>query len=413
MNLTKAQKSWLMYDPAISAYAMIVRTVVAPIFLAHFAQGILSDSQSAAFWGYTGSIAGIVAGIISVFCGPVIDARRKKVQMVKLFTITGVLSTLAYIAVPGLGMARYAPFIILGISFIGIISFMGSNSFYDSLLINITGKDERDKISSMGFAFGYAGALVSFLCCMPLMSFAGGKYFFTGAFAIAALWWLAGSLPLLKNVREHNSDEVPPAIKLKDTLKFIWSQKNILIFLTAYFLYIDGVGTIMMQATLIATALKISETNIMLTILALQVIGLPFTLLFGHLAQKFSAKTMICAAISIYIIISIIVTIMSFSHHPALREGLFYLAAALIGTAQGGIQSLSRSLFSKIIPQERAAELFAVYNIFGRFTTIVGPLLLIPLAVLLWDKAELGVSLLIIPFICGALLLTKVKVPEN
>ena len=104
---------------------------------------------------------------------------------------------------------------------------------------------------------------------------------------------------------------------------------------------------------------------------------------------------------------------MSFSHHPALREGLFYLAAALIGTAQGGIQSLSRSLFSKIIPQERAAELFAVYNIFGRFTTIVGPLLLIPLAVLLWDKAELGVSLLIIPFICGALLLTKVKVPEN
>jgi len=413
MALDKAQKSWLAYDPAISAYAMIVRTVVAPIFLAEFAAGILTDSQSAACWGYAGSFAGIVAGIISVFCGPVIDARRKKVMMVKLFTIIGVLSTLAYILVPHLNLPQAAPFIILGISFIGIICFMGANSFYDSLLINITGKEERDKISSMGFALGYAGALISFLLCMPLMYIFEGKWFFSGAFGIAALWWLIGSIPLLKNVRENPAGTLPPAIKLRDTFKFIWSQKNILFFLIAYFLYIDGVGTIMMQATLIANALKISAANIMLTILALQVIGLPFTLLFGHLAQKYSAKIMIYAAVAIYVMIAVLVTIMSFSKNMELRQALFYLAAGLIGTAQGGIQSLSRSLFSKIIPQDRAAELFAVYNIFGRFTTIVGPLVLIPAAVFLWDKAELGVSLLIIPFIIGALLLAKVKVPEN
>ena len=392
---------------------MIVRTVVAPIFFASFANGIISKSVSTASWGYSCSIAGIVAGVISVCCGPLIDAKRRKVQAVAIFTVIGILSTLAYIAVPLLGNPGLMPWVILVINFIGIICFMGANSFYDSLLINITAKEERDKVSSVGFALGYAGALLSFLLCMPLTKFADGKYFFAGAFAIAAIWWGIGALPLLKNVREQADSALPQSIKLRDTLKFIWAQKNILIFLAAYFLYIDGVGTIMMQATLIANALKISESNIMITILALQVIGLPFTLLFGWLAQKFSAKTMIYTAVIIYIAIAIIVTCMSFSENLQLRQILFYIAAGLIGTAQGGIQSLSRSLFSKIIPQNRAAELFAVYNIFGRFTTIVGPLLLIPLAVLLWNKAELGISLLIIPFSLGALLLTKVKVPEN
>jgi UMF1 family MFS transporter len=151
----------------------------------------------------------------------------------------------------------------------------------------------------------------------------------------------------------------------------------------------------------------------MTTILALQITGLPFTLLFGRLAAKFTAKTMIFTAIFIYIAIAVIVTAMSFTTGDRLRQILFYTAAALIGTAQGGIQSLSRSVFSRIIPGERAAELFAVYNFFGKFTTIVGPLLLIPLAVLFWNKAELGITLLIIPFSLGAILLTKVKVPEN
>ena len=125
----------------------------------------------------------------------------------------------------------------------------------------------------------------------------------------------------------------------------------------------------------------------MLTILALQIIGLPFTLLYGKLAEKFSAKRMIYIAIAVYFLIAVIVTVMSFCPDLRVRQILFYTAAALIGTSQGGIQSLSRSLFSQIIPAERAAELFAVYNIFGKFTTIVGPVLIF-IATGLWDKAE-------------------------
>ena len=150
----------------------------------------------------------------------------------------------------------------------------------------------------------------------------------------------------------------------------------------------------------------------MMTILALQLIGLPCTLLYGKLAEKFSAKTMIGIAISTYILIALLVTLMSYCSSLLIRQILFYSAAALIGTAQGGIQSLSRSLFSRIIPEERAAELFAVYNIFGKFTTIVGPVLIFA-ATSMWNKAELGITMLILPFVCGAWLLSKISVPQN
>ena len=227
MAFTKAQKSWLAYDPAISAYAMIVRTVVAPVFLVTVSQNILDESVCTEYWGYTCSIAGLIAGAISVFCGPLIDAKQKRVQTVALFTGLGVFSTLAYIPFIYCPAGSYTPYIVMLISFIGMLSFMGSNSFYDSLLVNITGKTERDKISSWGFALGYAGALVSFLLCLPLMFIADQKYFFPGAFLIAALWWAAGSLPLFKNVRESDSSKTLPAVKLADTLKFIWTQKKV------------------------------------------------------------------------------------------------------------------------------------------------------------------------------------------
>ena len=271
---------------------------------------------------------------------------------------------------------------------------------------------ERNTLSTLGYALGYAGALCSFLLCLPLMKISGGAYFFHGAFIIAALWWLTGALPLFFKVKEAPVSAAVPSVKFTETFRYIFAQKNILLFLIAYFLYIDGVGTILLAATPLASGLKISGTMIMLTILALQIIGLPFTLLYGKLAEKFSAKRMIYIAIAVYFLIAVIVTVMSFCPDLLVRQILFYTAAALIGTSQGGIQSLSRSLFSQIIPGERAAELFAVYNIFGKFTTIVGPVL-IASATLLWDKAELGISMLILPFILGLILLSKVKVPEN
>ena len=407
MKYNKQQLAWLLYDPANAAYAMIVRTVAAPIFLAACAKDIWSNSQITSFWSLTASAAGLAAGTFAVLAGPKADAKHRKVPMVLIFTLLGAAATLSYLTVPA-----KMPQIVLAISFVGISSYMAANSFYDSLLVDISTPQERNTLSTTGYALGYAGALVSFLLCMPLMKFAGGKYFFSGAFAIAAFWWLAGATPLFLKVKEQRSTAVTRAIKFSETFRYIFSQKNILLFLIAYFLYIDGVGTILLAATPLAAGLKISSTMIMMTILALQIIGLPCTLLYGRLAGKFSAKTMIYVAISTYILIAVIVTAMSFCPDILTRQIMFYTAAALIGTAQGGIQSLSRSLFSRIIPQERAAELFAVYNIFGKFTTIVGPVLIFA-ATAIWDKAELGITMLILPFILGALLLAKINVPGS
>ena len=407
MKLDKQQLAWLIYDPANAAYAMIVRTVAAPVFLAACAKGIWSDSQVTSFWSLTASAAGLAAGVLAVIVGPKVDAKKRKVPMVLTFTMLGVVSVLSYLLVP-----HGVPQLVLAISFVGIASFMVSNSFYDSLLIDISTPSERNRLSTVGYALGYGGALISFLLCLPLMKIAGGTYFFKGAFVIAAVWWLTGAMPLFFKVRENSAECAARCVRFTETCRYIFSQKNILLFLIAYFLYIDGVGTILLAATPLASGLKISGTMIMLTILALQVIGLPCTLIYGKLAEKYSAKSMIYIAVAVYFLIAVIVTVMSFCTDLFIRQILFYTAAALIGTSQGGIQSLSRSLFSRIIPSERAAELFAVYNIFGKFTTIVGPVLIF-IATKLWDKAELGITMLALPFALGAWLLTRIKVPNR
>jgi len=198
---------------------------------------------------------------------------------------------------------------------------------------------------------------------------------------------------------------------LTETFAFIWQQKNILIFLIAYLLYIDSVGTIMFAAAPLATGLKISTEYLLITILGLQFLGLPFTLLYGHLAKKIPERKLIYCAIAVYMIIAILAGVMSFVPSLKVRQILFVIIAFLVGTSQGGIQALSRSLFSKLIPPDRAAELFSVYNIFGRFTTIIGPLLMIPLAVWLWNRAELGITLMLLPAAIGFILLRKVHIP--
>lgn len=404
MKISKEQLSWLLYDPANAAYALIVRTVFAPLFLGYCATGIYTDSQVTSYWSICASAAGIVAGVISILCGPWADHAQKKRFMVIIATLSGVVSTAGFILIP-----PKMPLMVLALSFTGLMSYMIANSFYDSLLPCIAAPQERDSLSSTGYAWGYAGGVGSFLLCLLPVFLLREPYSFYCAFAIAAIWWTIGSIPLYKNVRERSQASEPR--KLTETFRFIFQEKNILLFLIAYFLYIDGVGTILLAATPLANGLQISAANLLITILALQFIGLPCTIIYGKLAKRFSARTMIVTAIAIYILIALLVTAMSFCPSLKVRQIIFIVCAALIGTSQGGIQSLSRSIFSRIIPAERAAELFAVYNIFGKFTTIVGPVFIL-IATAATGKAELGITMLILPFILGALLLLKVKVPN-
>jgi UMF1 family MFS transporter len=233
------------------------------------------------------------------------------------------------------------------------------------------------------------------------------------SFIIAACWWGVLTLPLLFKVRENKeSRERDTSLDFVSNFKELLKNKNVLLFLVAYFLYIDGVGTIYTMAAPIATDIGITTPQLLGVILGLQFLAFPCTLLYGKLSVKYHPRTLVLAAIGIYVLISLLALLLAL---PCLKEQrlvIFILLAVLIGTSQGGIQSLSRSLFSRIVPSAKAAEFFGFYNLFGKFTTIVGPLL-VGLSTALWGKAELGIAFLALPFLAGAILLTRVDFTQS
>ena len=404
MGFSRQQFSWLLYDPANAAYALIVRTVFAPIFFMTAVQTVWSETMATEYWGYTASMAGICAGIFSLSVGNYADSQQKKKLFLSCCAAAGVLTT---IVLPFSG--GMSPWIILLLFFIGMTGYMAANSFYDALLPDVALPAERDRLSSIGYAWGYIGGMIPFIPIM-IIAFYFTKWIFTAAFWITALWWVCGTLPLLKNVQEKSSCSL--RINFIDSLKYIRHNPLILMFLIAYFLYIDGIGTILLVATPIAKTLHIPSGYLMLIILALQLIAFPFTILYGKLAAKFGTRKMILCAIAVYICIAVLTGILSVVTDIQIKQIIFGTVAFLVGTSQGGIQALSRSLFSRIIPPSRTAELFSVYNFFGKFTTILGPLL-IGAAVHLWNKPELGVTLLVIPLICGGIMLAKLPLPQE
>ncbi len=412
MKLSRAQFSWILYDMANAAFALIVRTAFAPIFFKNYAATGLDPASATSRWGFVSSGAGIVAAVLAPWLGTIADANSGRKKYLAGFMGVGILATISLVLVPQ-GSATLA----LTIYFISLIAYMGSNSFYDSLLINISPQAGFHRLSTLAYAWGYVGGMIPFVICLiiqyfvPAGSFTGVKI----SFVIAALWWTFISLPLFCNVKEN---AVPhPPIKASDgfhrliaTAKKIGMYRNVVIFLIAYFLYIDGVGTIYTMAVPISQDIGISTGWLYGTIFGLQILGFPFTMLYGKLAKSINAKKLIYLATGIYILITLIVAVIPSLRGDRERLIAFLFAAFLIGTSQGGIQSLSRSIFGKIIPPEHASEFFGFYNIFGKFTTIVGPVL-IGIAVWLFGRSEYGIALLAIPFLAGSLLLSRVYIP--
>ena len=405
MGFTKKQWSWLLYDPANAAFALIARTVFFPVFFMAVAKPVWGEAVGTAYLSCTASAAGVAAGIFTLSFGNFADVRRKKRLM--LAFCTG-LSIAATAVLPFLGRT-IRPGIVLGLFFCGMFGYMSANGFYDALLVDAAAPEERNRLSSVGYAWGYIGGMIPFIPVM-LIAFFLKEWTFKAAFWLTALWWGVGTIPVLKNVEEKPNDGV--RVPLLGTLKFIVSQPLILGFLITYFLYIDGVGTILLVATPLAKILKITDAVLMSIILALQLIAVPFTILYGKLAEKFGARPLIRIAIAVYVLIAVLTTILSLIPDLLTRQILFGAIAFLVGTSQGGIQALSRSLFSRIIPQERSAELFSVYNFFGKFTTILGPVL-VWIATMCWGRPELGVTLLIVPFVCGWVSLRLLKLPAG
>jgi UMF1 family MFS transporter len=403
--MTSAQIAWIIYDLANSAYALIVRTVFAPLYIKFCADGVISSGDSTSYWGMIASISGIVAGALSIWLGHFCDNRTCRKKVLAFFVASGILSTWGF-ALCGKGDV----YPVLAMAFVSLGCYLCANSLYDSLLISISEPEQRDKLSVMSYALGYIGGVIPFIGCLVTMFVMEDKNLATRiAFAVAGVWWLLLSLPLFFKVREKQAFPEKRNSFRQDALE-VWRNRNVRLFLIAYFLYIDGVGTIYLMATPIAVDIGISETALMATILGLQFYAFPCTLLYGKLAGRFGAVSMIKFAIGCYIVASVAVGTLAFVESATAKLVLFILLAMIIGSSQGGIQSLSRSLYSRIIPPEKAAQYFGFYNLFGKFTTIVGPVMVF-IAVKLAGYSEFGILAMAIPFFLGGRLLTKVVFP--
>ncbi len=401
--MTSAQTAWLLYDFANAAYALIVRTVFAPLCIKLCADGVVSSGDATSCWGMTASVSGIIAGALSIFLGRFCDIRRCRKKVFSFFVILGVLSTYGF-AFCGKGDFYSA----VSMAFISMGCYLCANSLYDSLLLDVSPRSKRDRMSVLGYALGYVGGVIPFLVCLALSFVMSDK---TSAmrwsFVIAGTWWMVLTLPLLFFVRERKRTESCQA-PFWQAAKEVWRNKNVRNFLIAYFLYIDGVGTIYLMATPIATDIGISQAALLGTILGLQFYAFPCTLLYGTLAKRFGSVRMILFAIATYVAASLLVGVMPSMPSATAKLVIFIVLAVIIGSSQGGIQSLSRSYYSKIIPPQKAAEYFGFYNLFGKFTTVVGPVLVF-IMVKLAGCSEYGILLLVFPFTVGAVMLWRVS----
>lgn len=412
-GLNKEELSWAFYDWGNSAYSMTITSTILPIYFKMVAEnGGMSSSTSTAFWGYTISLSTLFVSLLAPILGTIADYKGNKKKLFKIFVGIGIVATVMLALVPA-----NQPMLLLINYGLTVLGFAGANIFYDSFLVDVTSKERMDKVSSMGFALGYIGSTIPFIISiavvmssqfeiLPLSLPVACKI----AFMITALWWGTFTIPLLKNVNQKYYIEKEPQIvkssfkRLGKTFKDIKSNKMIFTFLIAYFFYIDGVDTIIGMATSYGTDLGISMTTLLIILLLTQFIAFPFTIIYGRLAEKFGAKKMLYVGIITYTIICIYGYFIKTTFD-------FWILAMAVGSAQGGIQAISRSYFAKLVPKEKSTEFFGFYNIFGKFAAIMGPFL-VAVVTQLTGKSNNGIISLIILFMIGGFMLTKVKENE-
>jgi UMF1 family MFS transporter len=359
-----------MVDCGNSAYSMAVTTALLPIIF-----GMFENVKSSMDLGYFNSIASILVAVLSPILGTIADYKDKKKRFFVFFTFLGVFAAaaLAFVS-PSSGQWQ-----LLVLFFVlSAIGFAGSNIFYDAFLVDVANNDRMDKVSSFGFAFGYISSVIPFGISLALIFLMGmdKAIGYQIGFIITALWWGLLTLPMMKDVKQRHYIEPEPRPvvnsfkRLGDTFKHVKQHKIVFIFLCAYFFYIDGVDTIIKMVVPYATSIlgedALDTFTLLGILLIIQVIAFPCAIIYGNLAKRFSARTMIVVGIITYIISCMAAFFISSVWH-------IFILGAMIGSAQGGIQALSRSYYAKIVPKEKSNEFFGFYNIFGKFSAIVGP----------------------------------------
>ena len=412
-KLNKSAWSWALYDWANSAFATTVMAGFFPLFFKSYWASNLSDAESTFAIGSVNSLVGLLIAFSAPVLGALADAGDSKRKFLFSFTFLGIIATGYLFFIPEsswkLAVVFYG---------IGVIGFSGGNIFYDSLLVTVSKEKERNRVSALGFSLGYLGGGILFL--LNVAMFLYPNWFglenqieaVLWSFLSVAVWWLIFSLPIYLNVKEPIQNASKKQINtviadafenLLNTAKSIKKFKSAVIFLLAYFLYMDGVDTIIRMATSYGSDIGLSATSMIQALLLTQFIGFPATLVFGYYADRFGYKYSLSFAIIVYIF----VVLFSSQMDTALE---FYIVASVIGLVQGGVQAISRSFFSTLIPENKAAEFFGFYNFIGKSSVFLGPFMVSGIA-LITGSPSYGILSLLILFIPGLILLWLV--PEK
>ena len=431
MSETKEQKkaiwSWCMYDWANSAFITTIGAAVLPVFFQSVVAADLSNiqqSRATQVWGWTTAIAAAIVAVLAIILGPIADHGASKKKFLAVFTAMGIVASLAMVAV---GQGAWVLCVLLYI--MGRVGFSGANVFYDSLLPHVAGEKEMDRVSSLGYAMGYLGGGLLLVVNIVMIMFApqgefwgvsGEEWMYRLSFFSVGIWWLIFCIPIFRNVREPARASVAdPAIsplkagfqRLQHTFRDLGRYKQLLLFLVAFWLYNDGISTIIDMATIygqeVFSAQNIENASLHLigALLITQFVGFPFAYLFGWIAKKLGTKRSIYLALSWYALICVGGFFMNRVWH-------FYALAVAVGFVQGGSQALSRSLYGLMTPKAKSAEFFGFFNIMGKFSAILGPALF-ALVGRLFGQSRYSIVSLIVFFIVGILLLTRVDIEEG
>ncbi len=408
MKYTKSEKSWILYDVANSAFILIV-TATIPIYFRSIAaeQGVPIHVITAWFSGAT-SVAVLLLAFMAPVLGAIADYRGMKKKMFGLFLAIGLLG--------GLSLAvttQWQAFVIMFI--LARIGYSACNVFYDSMLIDVASDERMDMVSSSGYAWGYIGSTIPFIAGIAIIfTLPFGIEVQTAtqiSFVITVLWWGILTIPLFKDVKQVYALEPQPKIvkssfkRVGITLKKIYKDKKLFYFILGYFMYINGVYTIMSQATNFGGEIGIDDNLMIIALLTTQFVAFPFAILAGRLAKKFGPLKLI----KFYMIVYTFVAILGFQLSQAWE---FWLLAIIVGMAQGGIQALSRSYFGRMVPKNESNEYFGFFDIFGKFSDAIGPAF-ITVSAILFQSARPGILALIILFIGGYIMINKVDKLTN
>ena len=403
--------AWALCDWANSAFATTVMAGFFPLYFKNFWNAGVEATQSTFRLGLANGIGSLIIAVMAPIVGAIADKGRARIRLLMLFTVLGaVMTTSMYWVAKGDWVMATVLYVIAS------LGFWHGNQFYDSLLTDVSEQRDYDLVSGYGYALGYLGGGLLFLVNVlmvtkpALFGIADVSEGVRLSFITVGVWWVVFTIPVMLFVKESSTSTALPvgaAIRaglreIADTIRHLRGDRTLLLFLLAYWFYIDGVNTIIKMAVDYGLSLGLKQDSLITALLITQFVGFPAALAFGWLGKRTGPKTGLFIGIAAYTGAAAYAYFLD-------SEIEFYALAVVIGLVQGGVQSLSRSLFGRLVPAGKSGEFFGFYNLMGKAAAILGPLLT-GFVALTTHSSQLAIVSVSILFIIGAAFLSRVKV---